>query len=209
MRGRPLAGSPAAWDWGRAGPPAAVESQCSRVWVARSLRLASFTGSQLLGSTRPCALLPPCEVADSRAATSDPADLCLGLLSALWREGSSTANSSTLSKGGCLPLLQFASEAGPVLASPLLSSSRQEDRSAGTQGAHQAFPSLLGVRGVNKASTRLEFSYPVRPNLFVEKRMGVPKQRLLFAYHSHTFPGRCLKSWDFYPPPPRSYPGIR
>lgn len=79
-----------------------------------------------------------------------PADLCLGLLSACWREGSPTVNFSALPNGGCLTLLQSASEAGPVLGFSALLLRETDVRSAGTQDAQEALPRLLGARGVTR-----------------------------------------------------------
>jgi hypothetical protein len=86
-------------------------------------------------------------VADLVGCTPVPSDLCLGFLSVCWREDSFADNSSTLRNGGCLTLLQSASEAGPVLGFSTLLLRETDDRSAGTQDAQEASPRLLGARG--------------------------------------------------------------
>lgn len=97
-----------------------------------ALRPGSPTGSLFLLNlaVHSPPILLSCELA---GCTPVPADLCLGLLFACRREGSSPANSSTLPNGGCLTPLQSVSEAGPALGFSTLLLRETDDRSAETR----------------------------------------------------------------------------
>lgn len=191
-RGLLPAGSPVAWDWSRGSATCGCRMTMPAS-LGGALGPSSPTGSLLLARPGCVVLLRPCLVAGSAGRTPVPADLCLGLPSARWRESSSTASSFFHTPRWRLQSASLPRQGLP-LASLLFCFARQMTAALGPRTSKKRPPgSSVRVGWGSQGWSQVGISL-TGPSLFVN-REDVPWQRLLGAHHLHRLSRRFLKSW--------------